>query len=273
MTKKSACFGLLFLTAILLGIACGYLLPSTIGSLSKENEPNTAATSSVLSASSLSPSLTPTPRSSSLAPDNADYFVIPPDAIRMIRVNLIDDLSLNKKECETLGLTESQIQEMSLLVDESISRWLKRESDTMQVIGSSEASTVIHIPSVDPEQAEQEWQVTSERIKEIVGSGLDLLFHKNLTDGNRPSLETNSHTPLLNRLTAGFGTLDRFIEVTRSSTGMLHYEILDVRAEKLSGISIDRETFGKLSSSGDYDVKTQLDYEAPAGRVAHLPLR
>ncbi|MEO6475934.1 hypothetical protein [Luteolibacter sp.] len=209
-----------------------------------------------------------------MPPDPADYFIVPPAALRRIRVELMDGISLNPKECELLGLEEKQIQELKLVIDSAVLRWQEREKATMKILPSSGPHTLLHIPHADPIIAEKEWQDLKTSILRIAGPELEPLLRYRLTDGYSPSYKSNAGTGLLNVLTAGYGTLDRLVKISSSANGTTVYETIDFQPTRLKGAAVDEAFFNQLKDSGSHEGSQSINsHKIPDSLLHLLPLK
>lgn len=261
--------------ALLLGIAGGCLLP--VSALEEERmtpRKSHSHSSDEPDASTFKARQRPPAANATASPAPADNFVVPPEAMERIRLDLLDGTSLNRKECEILGLSESQIQKLKGVVDAAIARWQERERASMKIVPSSGGKTLIHIPPADPAVSEKEWQVLKASMLEIGGAELEPLLHYRLTDGNSPSRYTNAGTGMLNVLTAGYGTFDRLVRVTPSPDGSTVYDIIDVGRMRPKNATMDEAFFNELKDSGSHDGSKHFRSDKIPDQLNHLlPLK
>ncbi|MGL4400461.1 MAG: hypothetical protein ACRCXD_11375 [Luteolibacter sp.] len=199
-----------------------------------------------------------------------EFIVVPPEAFRKIRVALLDGTSLDHKECQVLGLSETQIQKLEQLVGETVNRWREREKATMKIIPSNGPGTLIHIPAADREVSELEFKDLHEKILNISGEELGPLLHYRLTDGHSPSQHSNSGTGMLNVLTAGYGTMDRFVSIKSMPDGSTSYQIIDVLPRRMDHVGIDEALFRKLLDSGNWEEHKRLNSNENSEQLSHL---
>jgi hypothetical protein len=211
-------------------------------------------------------------RDSSASQSQDGYFTLPSKEFDRIEVKLIEGLSLNKKECEAIGLNEIQIRKLSFMIDDVASRWQEREKSHMKVISSTDEETLVHIPVSDPELARQEILEAKQKIGEIGGPGLEPLLKCRLIRGNNLLMRSNADTGLLNILTAGFGSLERFVRIKKDNDGGATYEIMDLLPERLKDVQMDHDLFEKFYSSGTFDGRTVITSRHDQALVSHLPL-
>lgn len=254
--------------ALAAGIACGHLLHASPREQrnGKENPPPLA--NEGRHTSFFRTTERPAEGSSATRAQTAIPFVVPRDAMSRIKLDLLDGTSLNHKECELLGLSESQIEEMDTVVSSAVTRWREREKATMKVVSSSSGNTLIHIPPADPAIAEKEWQDLKAGMLEIGGKDLEPLLRYRLTDGYSPTHQSNAMTGMLNVLTAGYGTLERMVSV-RILNGHTTYEVLDILPDRRKGAAVDEAFFHEVKDSGSYGAFERF-YDTVPEQLSHL---
>lgn len=195
-------------------------------------------------------------------------FVVPAEAMRRIHVQLMSGTALNKNECRVLGMTEAQIKELELMIDDAVKRWREREMAGARRIPSGKGEVLWHIPASDPALAEQEWQGFTKRLAEIGGPELEPILSYRLTDGYSPSRHSNAGTGMLNMLTAGFGTLERFIRIPADGS---HAQVIDVFPHHLRDAPIDESIFDQFGRKLNIDWRGFIPPDEQADRFSHLP--
>ena len=197
--------------------------------------------------------------------------VVPPDVIHRIEVQLMDGGELNRQECRLIGMGDSQIKSLSTAVRDCVSRWQEREKAAVKVIPSSQPGLLLHFPAADSKVVEAEYDAVMERVREDAGPGLEPLVHMRLTKGYEPRSQSNIGTGMLNVLTGGFGSLDRFIKVTQAHDGSWVYEVTDVLPYRLDGVLVDESIFAKFGESLSIDSRRTYLSGRDAAAVSHLP--
>ena len=197
--------------------------------------------------------------------------VVPPDVIHRIEVQLMDGTELNRQECRLIGMEDSQIKSLSTAVRDCVSRWQEREKAVVKVIPSSQPGLLLHIPAADPKVVEEEYDAVRERVHEDAGPALEPLVHMRLTDGYTPRSQSNIGTGMLNVLTGGFGSLERFIKVTPARDGSWVYEVTDVLPRNLDGVAVDEGIFAKLGESLSFECRRTYFSGRDAAAISHLP--
>jgi hypothetical protein len=195
-------------------------------------------------------------------------FVVPEEAMRRIHVELMSGSSLNKNECRVLGLTERQIKEMDFMVNDAVKRWRAREMAAARQIPSGKGDVLWHIPAAPPEVAEQEWQSLTRKLIEIGGPELEPLLTYRLTKGYSPSHQSNAGTGMLNLLTAGFGTLDRFIKIPADGS---HAQVIDVFPHHVKDVPVDEAIFDQFGRKLNIDWRGFIPPKDYQDRFSHLP--
>lgn len=196
-------------------------------------------------------------------------FVVPPEAMGRIQVDLLGGSSLNKEECRLLGMTEPQIKELELVVDDAVKRWREREKAAAKRIPSASGDILWHIPAADPALAEQEWQSLTKKVVEIGGPGLEPILKYRLIDGYSPSHQSNAGTGMLNILTAGFGTLNRFIRIPKD--GREYPQIIDALPTRMGEVPVDESLFGKFGDTLNFEAQSYVNPKDAADYFSHLP--
>lgn len=202
---------------------------------------------------------------------SATPLVVPPDVIHRIELQLMDGGELNRQECRLIGMGDSQIKSLATAVRDSVSRWQEREKAAVKVIPSSQPGLLLHIPAADPTVVEAEYDAVRERVREDAGPGLEGLVHMRLTDGYTPRSQSNIGTGMLNVLTGGFGSLERFIKVTPARDGSWVYEVTDVLPRNLDGVPVDESIFAKFGESLGIDCRRTYLSGRDGAAVSHLP--
>jgi hypothetical protein len=197
--------------------------------------------------------------------------VVPPDVIHRIEVQLMDGAELNRQECRLIGMGDSQIKSLSTAVRDCVSRWQEREKAAVKVIPSSQPGLLLHIPAADLKVVEAEYDEVREHVREDAGPGLERLVHMRLTDGYTPRSQSNIGTGMLNVLTGGFGSLERFIKVTPAHDGSWVYEVTDVLPYRLDGVPVDESIFAKFGESVSIDSRRTYLSGRDAAAISHLP--
>lgn len=197
--------------------------------------------------------------------------VVPPDVIHRIQVQLMDGAELNRQECRLIGMEDSQIQSLAAAVNDSVSRWREREKSAAKVIPSTQPGLLLHIPAADPKVVEAEYEAVMQRVREDAGPALEPLVHMRLTDGYTPRSQSNIGTGMLNVLTGGFGSLDRFIKVTPARDGGWIYEVTDVVPYRLDGVPTDESIFSKFGESLSIDSRRTYYSGQDDAAISHWP--
>jgi len=197
--------------------------------------------------------------------------VVPPDVIHRIELQLMDGAELNRQECRLIGMGDPQIKSLATAVRDCVGRWQEREKAAVKVIPSTQPGLLLHIPAADPKVVEGEYDAVRERVREDAGPGLERLVHKRLTDGYTPQSQSNIGTGMLNVLTGGFGSLERFIKVTPAHDGSWVYEVTDVLPRDLNGVAVDESIFAKFGESLSFDCRRTYLSGRDAAAVSHLP--
>ncbi|QJE98522.1 hypothetical protein [Luteolibacter luteus] len=198
----------------------------------------------------------------------SEGFVVPPQAMRRIQVELLSGSSLNKNECRMLGMTEAQIKEVDLMVSDAVKRWREREMATAKRIPSQKGDVLWFIPAAGPAVAEQEWLGVTKKLVEIGGPDLEPLLTYRLTVGNSPSHRSNSGAGMLNLLTAGFGTLDRFIKIPADGS---YPQVIDVFPHRVKEVPVDESIFEQFEHKLSIDWRSYISPADHADRFSHLP--
>lgn len=206
-----------------------------------------------------------------VAEADAAPLVVPPDVIHRIEVQLMDGAELNRQECRLIGMGDSQIKSLATAVRDCVSRWREREKAAVKVIPSTQPGLLLHIPAADLQAVEAEYDAVMERVREDAGPGLDRLVHRRLTDGYTPRSQSNIGTGMLNVLTGGFGSLERFIKVTPAHDGTWVYEVTDVLPGHLKGVPVDESIFAKFGDSLGIDSRRTYLSDRDAAAISHLP--
>ncbi|MDB6076916.1 MAG: hypothetical protein JWO82_663, partial [Akkermansiaceae bacterium] len=154
----------------------------------------------------------------------------------------------------------------------SVKRWEEREKAAVKVISEKDGVMRMHIPPTDPKVAEREWEEVRAKVDEIAGPALREAFRRQLTDGYSPTFLSTLGMGKLNILTAGFGTMDRFIEAKKQADGQWCYQVYDVMPDRRKGAPIDAAQFEKFAGGNGYDQQQSLSLEKNAEQLAHLPL-
>lgn len=201
----------------------------------------------------------------------AGPLVVPPDVIHRIQLQLMDGAELNRQECRLIGMEDSEIQSLATSVSESVSRWREREKSAVKAIPSTQPGLLLHIPAADPKTVEVGYDAIMHRVREDAGPALEPLVHMRLTDGYTPRSQSNIGTGMLNVLTGGFGSLDRFIKVTPAPSGGWVYEVTDVVPYRLDGVPIDESIFGKFGESLSIDSRRTYYSGRDDAAISHLP--
>lgn len=259
-------------TALLSGIVGGRLLHASGQEEERKNPESTRShpSSEKQDASALRQAARPPVDPAANRAHTAVPFVVPPDALHRIRLSLLEGTSLDRKECELLGLNESQIRELDLAVSSAVSRWREREKATMKIIASSDGDTLIHIPPADPALAEKEWQDLKASVLRIGGNELEPFLRYRLTDGYSPTFQSNAMTGMLNVLTAGYGTLERMVRIRPDRNGETTYEILDIFPDRRKEAAVDDAFFNQVKDSGSYQGLQHFQTEAVPEPLSHL---
>lgn len=197
--------------------------------------------------------------------------VVPPDVIHRIELQLMDGAELNRQECRLIGMGDSQIKSLSTAVRECVSRWQEREKAAVEVIPSTQPGLLLHIPAADSQVVEAEYDAVMERVRQDAGPGLEPLVHMRLSDGYTPRSQSNRGTGMLNVMTGGFGSLERFIKVTPAHDGSWVYEVTDVLPDRLNGVPVDESIFAKFGESLSFDSRRTYLSGRDAAVVSHLP--
>lgn len=256
--------------ALLSGIVCGRLLHPSVEEGEKGKEIHASRASESSDHASFTGNQRRSPADASTLPNTTVPFVVPAAAMSRIRVNLLDGTSLDRKECELLGLDEGQTQALDDAVSSSVSRWQEREKATMKVISSTGGNMLIHIPAADPAIAEKEWQELKAGMLEIGGKDLEPLLRFRLTDGYSPTFQSNAWTGMLNVLTAGYGTLERMVRITPSPDGETTYEIFDIFSDRRNGAAMDEAFFNQVKESGSYQGIQHFHSATVPAQLSHL---
>jgi len=259
----------LAIVALLLGIWSGRLLRATTAEQQNQQERFNQRTRSVdrASGSIIDPNRD---NRKTTSYNSKKFFIVPPEAFRKIRVSLLEGTSLNHKECKVLGLNETQIRDLEQLVQETVTRWRERENATMKTIPLKGAGTLIHIPAADRETAEREFKNLHEKALQIGGEQLGPLVHHRLTDGHSPSRFSNWGTGMLNVLTAGYGTMDRFVWINPMPGGLTSYQVIDVLPDRIEKGEIDGEMFERLVDSENYMERKHIHTKENLEQLSHL---
>jgi len=201
----------------------------------------------------------------------AGPLVVPPDVIHRIQIQLMDGAELNRQECRLIGMDDSQIKSLAGAVSDCVSRWREREKMAVKVIPSSQPGLLLHIPAADAKTVEAEYDALMQRVREDAGPALEPLVHMRLTDGYTPRSQSNIGTGMLNVLTGGFGSLDRFIRITPTGDGGWSYEVTDIVPYRLDGVAADESIFGKFGESLSIDSRRTYLSGRDAAAISHLP--
>ncbi|RYD84762.1 MAG: hypothetical protein EOP84_04615 [Verrucomicrobiaceae bacterium] len=197
--------------------------------------------------------------------------VVPPDVIHRIEIQLMDGAELNRQECRLIGMGDSQIKSLAAAVRDYVSRWREREKAAVKVIPSTQPGLLLHIPAADSKVVEAEYDALMQRVREDAGPGLEPLVHMRLTDGYTPRSQSNRGTGMLNVMTGGFGSLERFIKVTPAYDGSWVYEVTDVLPRDLNGVPVDESIFAKFGESLSFDCRRTYLSGRDAAAISHLP--
>jgi hypothetical protein len=197
--------------------------------------------------------------------------VVPPDVIHRIEVQLMDGAELNRQECRLIGMGDSQIKSLATAVRDCVSRWQEREKAAVKVIPSSQPELLLHIPAADSQAVEAEYDALMQRVRQDAGPALEPLVHMRLTNGYTPRSQSNIGTGMLNVLTGGFGSLDRFVKVTPARDGSWIYEVTDVLPYRLDGVPVDESIFAKFGESLSIDSRRTYLSGRDAAAISHLP--
>jgi len=183
----------------------------------------------------------------------------------------MDGGELNRQECRLIGMGDSQIKSLAASVRDCVSRWREREKAAVKVIPSSQPGLLLHIPAADSQAVEAEYDAVMECVRQDAGPALEPLVHMRLTDGYTPRSQSNIGTGMLNVLTGGFGSLERFIKVTPSHDGSWIYEVTDVLPDRLNGVPVDESIFTRFGESLSFDSRRTYLSGRDAAAVSHLP--
>lgn len=266
MTRSKTLLLLLATTGLTLGILCGRALRQGYSPEKAEAGVAPAKIGARVREAGLATEKDATPAVPAGVP--VDGFVVPREVMRRIHVELMSGSSLNKNECRVLGLTETQIKEMGFMVDDAVKRWRDREMATARRIPSGKGDVLWHIPAAQPEVAEQEWQSLTKKLVEIGGPALEPLLTYRLTQGYSPSHQSNAGTGMLNLLTAGFGTLDRFIKIPADGS---HAQVIDVFPRHVKDVPVDESIFDQFGRKLNIDWRGFIPPADYQDRFSHLP--
>jgi hypothetical protein len=256
--------------ALLAGIVCGRLLHGSVEEKDHHKETRAHPSSGEKNASAFGTGGREARADARTQTASPVPFIVPAAAMSRIRLNLMEGTSLDRKECEILGLGESQIQALEDVVSPAVSRWKEREKATMKIIPSAGGNTIIHIPPADPAISEEEWQDLKASMLEIGGKDLDPLLRYRLTDGYSPTSQSNAWTGMLNVLTAGYGTLERMVRITPSQDGETTYEIIDIFPDRRKGAEVDETFFKQVKDSGSYEGTQHYHGDTVPAQLSHL---